>query len=247
MPRDGPGQVGDALNRCSFMTTRWTAVVAASRGDTGAVAALETLCRTYWYPLYAYARRRGYSPADAEDLTQGFFERLLRLKSLADVKRGRGTFRSFLLASLNHYIADQWDRASAGKRDVRKTLSLDALAAETRFGQEPMDRQSPERVFERQWAMALLETVVRRLCAEYDAASKAPLFMALRFTIAGDRQAVAYEELSRQLGMSEPAIRVAAHRLRKRYREVLREEIAATVGGPDEVEAELRALFAAVG
>ena len=140
------------------MTTHWTAVVAAGRGDTGAVAALETLCRTYWYPLYAYLRRRGSSSGDAEDLTQGFFERLLRLNSLTDVKKERGKFRSFLLASLNHYIADAWDRASAGKRDLRKTISLDPQAAETRYRQEPASRESPERVYERQWALALLES-----------------------------------------------------------------------------------------
>ena len=228
------------------MTTHWTAVIAAGRGDTGAAAALETLCRTYWYPLYAYVRRRGYSPADAEDLTQGFFERLLRLNSLADVKEERGKFRSFLLASLNHYIADQWDRASADKRDLRKTISLDAQAAETRYGQEPTSRESPERVYERQWALALLEVVVQTLCTEYDAAGKSELFLSLRFTIAGNRQAVPYAELAGTLKMSEPSIRVAVHRLRRRYREVLRQQIAQTVTGPEEVEAELQALFAAV-
>ena len=228
------------------MTTHWTAVMAAARGDTGAVAALETLCRTYWYPLYAYVRRRGSSPADAEDLTQGFFERLLRLNSLADVKEERGKFRSFLLASLNHYIADQWDRASAGKRDLRKTIPLDAQAAETRYGQEPTSRESPERVYERQWALALLDVVVQTLCAEYDGADKSELFLSLRFTIAGDRQAVPYAELAKTLKMSEPSIRVAVHRLRRRYREVLRQQIAQTVAGPDEVEAELQALFAAL-
>ena len=208
------------MKTSSFMTTHWTAVVAAGRGDTGAVAALETLCRTYWYPLYAYVRRRGSSPADAEDLTQGFFERLLRLNSLTDVKKERGKFRSFLLASLNHYIADEWDRASAGKRDLRKTISLDPQAAETRYRQEPASRESPERVYERQWALALLEVVVQTLGAEYDAADKSELFLALRFTIAGDRQAVAYAKMAKSLKMSESAIRVGVHRLRRRYREV---------------------------
>lgn len=235
------------MKTSSFMTTHWTAVVAAGRGDTDAVVALESLCRTYWYPLYAYVRRRGYSPADAEDLTQGFFERLLRLKSLAGVKEERGKFRSFLLASLNHYIADQWDHASAGKRDLRKTIPLDTHAAETRYGQEPASRETPERVFERQWAMALLEAVVETLCAEYETAGKADLFLALRFTIAGDRQAVPYGDLAKTLKMTEPAIRVAVHRLRRRYREVLRQQIAQTVAGPEDVEAELQALFAAVG
>jgi RNA polymerase sigma factor (sigma-70 family) len=229
------------------MTTHWNAVVASGQGDTGAAAALESLCRTYWYPLYAYVRRRGYSPADAEDLTQGFFERLLRLNSLADVKEQRGKFRSFLLASLNHYIADQWDRDTAARRDLRKTVSLDAQAAETRYGREPTTPETPERLYEKQWALALLELVVHTLRAEYDAAGKAELFLALRFTIAGDRQAVPYAELATTLNMSQPAIRVAVHRLRRRYREVLRQNLAQTVAGPEEVEAELRSLFAAVG
>lgn len=228
------------------MTTHWTAVVAAGQGDTAAVAALETLCRTYWYPLYTYVRRRGYSPADAEDLTQGFFERLLRLNSLTDVKADRGKFRSFLLASLNHYIADQWDRNTAARRDQRKTISLDTHAAETRYGQQPASPETPERIYERQWALALLEAVVQTLSAEYHAAGKPDLFLALRFTIAGDRQAVPYRELATTLTMTEPAIRVAVHRLRRRYREVLRQQIAQTVATPEDVEAELRALFAAV-
>jgi RNA polymerase sigma-70 factor (ECF subfamily) len=230
-----------------FATTHWTVVLTAGGGDsTRAREALASLCQTYWYPLYAYVRRRGYGAADAEDLTQGFFTRLLELDSLADVRRERGKFRSFLLGSLNHYMTDEWRRASAAKRDIRRTIPLDPQAAETRYGHEPEDPASPERLFERQWALALLEIVVRRLREEYEAAGKGPLFMALRFAITGDRSAVPYVELAGQLEINEPAVRVAVHRLRRRYRQVLRDEIAQTVASPQGVEDELRSLMAAL-
>jgi RNA polymerase sigma-70 factor (ECF subfamily) len=228
-------------------------VLGAGQEDAAqAKDALAELCQTYWYPLYAYVRRRGYSPADAEDLTQGFFERLLRLKSLAEVKRERGRFRSFLLAALNHYIADEWDRASAGRRDVRRTISLDAQAAETRYGRELAGRETPERLlperlFGRQWALTLLERVVQLLQAEYAADGKDELFMTLRFAIVGGREAQPYAELAGKLGMSEVAVRVAVHRLRGRYREMIRQEIAQTVATPAEVEEEIRMLMAALG
>lgn len=231
----------------SFATTHWTRVLAAGHGEgASAREAMEGLCRVYWYPLYAYVRKRGYSAADAEDLTQGFFERLLRLDSLAGVEQGRGRFRSFLLAAMNHYIADAWDKASAGRRDVRKTIPLDTAAAETRYGQQAIDRDSPERAYQRQWAIALLEQVVQRLREEYEADGKGEVFMVLRFAIAGERGA-AYADVAKQLKMSEPAVRVAVHRLRRRYRELLREEIAQTVESETEVDEELRELFAAVG
>lgn len=208
--------------------------------------ALGTLCQTYWYPLYAYIRRRGYGAADAEDLTQGFFERLLRLKSLAEVKRERGRFRSFLLASLNHYLADAWDRESAGKRDVRRTLSLDTGDAETRYHQEPVSQETPERLFNRQWALALLEVVVQRLQQQCEADGKQEEFMALRFAITAQAQELPYAQLAEKLGKSEAALRVAAHRLRRQYREILRQEIAQTTASADDVEEELKDLFAAL-
>jgi RNA polymerase sigma-70 factor (ECF subfamily) len=230
-----------------FATTHWTVVLTAGGGDsTRARDALAHLCRTYWYPLYAYVRRRGYRAADAEDMTQGFFARLMELESLADVRRERGKFRSFLLASLNHYLADEWDRASAAKRDVRRTIPLDPRAAETRYAHEPVDEVTPERLFERQWALALLETVVQKLREEHEKAGKGELFMALRFAISGDRSTVPYAQLAGQLKTSEPAVRVAVHRLRHRYRQILRDEIAQTVTSPDEVEDELRSLMTAL-
>jgi RNA polymerase sigma-70 factor (ECF subfamily) len=235
-------------NNSGFETTHWSRVLAAGEGDSAqAREAIESLCAVYWYPLYAYVRRKGHSPADAEDLVQGFFARLLCLNSMAQVTRERGKFRSFLLGAMNHYMADEWDRASAKRRDCRRTISLDAGAAETRFGQEPQDHQTPERLFQRQWAMALLEAVVNRLRGEYAAAGKDELFMALRFAIAADRHALPYAELAGMLGMAEPAVRVAVHRLRRRYREMIREEIARTVGSADEVEEELRELMTAMG
>ncbi|NQU09379.1 sigma-70 family RNA polymerase sigma factor [bacterium] len=230
-----------------FATTHWTIVLTAGRRDTSrARDALAQLCQTYWYPLYAYVRRRGYSPQDAEDLTQGFFARLLELDSLAAVAREKGRFRAFLLASMNHYLADEWDRASAQKRDARRTISLDALDAETRYAREPVDTVTPERLFERRWALTLLETVLHRLKKEYEAAGKRELFQQLRFAITGDKNAVPYADLAARLGMTGEAVRVAVHRLRRRYRQVLREEIAQTVTSPEEVKEELRALFASL-
>ena len=231
-----------------FATTHWTAVLAAGQEDASrARVAMGRLCQAYWYPLYAYVRRRGYSGADAEDLVQGFFARVMELHSLAQVRREKGKFRSFLLAAMNHYLADEWDKASAAKRDVRRTVALDAREAETRYGREAADRDSPERLFERQWALALLETVVLRLRAEYDAAGKGEVFMALRFAISVERNAAPYADLAGKLGMSELAVRVAIHRLRQRYRRVLREEIAQTVASPGEVEDELSTLIRALG
>jgi RNA polymerase sigma factor (sigma-70 family) len=229
--------------RDRFAATRWTVVLTAARSDTTrARAALGNLYQTYWFPLYAYVRRRGYGAADAEDLTQGFFARLVAFDSLAAVTREKGRFRSFLLASLNHFLADEWDRASAQKRDARLTVPLDTQSAETRYLREPADTETPERLFERQWALTLLETVVQRLQREHEAAGKGDLFMTLRFSITGDRHTVPYAELAARLGLSDEAVRVAVHRLRRRYRQVLREEIAHTVADEAEVEEELRYL-----
>jgi RNA polymerase sigma-70 factor (ECF subfamily) len=231
-----------------FATTHWTLILEAGRSDsTGAREALAQLCETYWYPLYAYVRRRGEPPADAEDLTQGFFARLLGLNSLADVRREKGKFRSFLLASLNHYLSDERDRARAQKRGGGQITSLDAAAAEARFNCEPADTLTPEKLFERKWAMTVLETVVQRLQDEYESAGKGELFKALRFSIAGDKNDSSYTRLAADLALSEPALRVAVHRLRQRYRQLLRNEIARTVATPAEVEDEIRHLYAALG
>ena len=230
-----------------FATTQWTLVLNAGRSEsTSAREALAQLCQSYWYPLYAYARRRGNLPEDAEDLTQGFFTRLLELNSLARVRRDKGKFRSFLLASLNHYLSDEWDRDRAQKRGKGRIISLDANVAEERLSREPADALTPEKLFERKWAMTLLESVVQKLQREYDSAGKAALFRALKFGVGGEPADKSYAELSSQLGLSEPTLRVAIHRLRRRYRELLREEIARTVASEAEVDGEIRHLFAAL-
>ncbi len=223
-----------------FATTHWSHVLEAAEADSPrAGAALKALCESYWLPLYAYVRRRGHSAHDAQDLTQGFFERLLRLGSLARVCPRRGKFRAFLLASLKHYLADCHDHATAQKRDARRTLPLDA---ETRYHAIADESASPERLFERQWALALLEQTLARLCSEAAATGREAWFEALRPALAGDAAALPHATLAVQLGATPEAVRVASHRLRQRYRRLLREEIARTVGSDAETEEELRAL-----
>lgn len=230
-------------SRDFFATTRWTVVLTAGRTDTTrARKALADLCQAYWYPLYAYARRRGHTVEDAEDLTQGFFARLLQQDFLAGLGREKGRFRAFLLASMNHFMADEWDRASAGKRDVRKTTSLDAETSERRYQTSMVAQETPERLFERQWAMTLLDTAVQRLTREYESAGRGTLFTEIQFAILGERNAVPYTELATRLGMSHEAVRVAVHRLRQRYRQILREEIAHTVSSEADIVEELNYL-----
>jgi RNA polymerase sigma factor (sigma-70 family) len=227
-----------------FVTTHWSVVLTAGRSDTTrARAALENLCQTYWHPLYAYVRRRGHSSEDAQDLTQAFFARLLERNAVAAVAPEKGRFRSFLLASLNHFLSDEWDKARAQKRGGGKVISLDLQSAETRLGEIPVENFTPEKAFEHRWAITLLEQVYQRLGEEYRAEGKGTLFDALRTTLAGASDAAPYAELARQLDMSEGAVKVAVHRLRQRYRGLLRDTIADTVSGPDEVEDELRYLF----
>lgn len=220
-------------------------VLTAGRGNnTHARAALEKLCRTYWYPLYAYVRRRGHTPEDAQDFTQEFFARLLERQSLAAADPDRGRFRSFMLAAMNHFLVDEWKRAHAKKRGGGALpLSLDLAAAEERFDLEPVDTAAPDRIFERQWALALLDEVLNRLEAEYAGEGKKELFTALKQTLAGTRESQPYKELGARLGLSENNVRVAVHRLRKRYRELIRSEIAQTLDGPQDVEDEIRHLF----
>jgi RNA polymerase sigma-70 factor (ECF subfamily) len=231
-----------------FASTRWTQVFAAANPEHPQTQeALATLCRTYWPPLYSYVRRRGHSPADAEDLTQGFFARLLRLDSLAEVRREKGRFRAFLLASLKHYLSDERDRERAEKRGSGLVVPLDAGEAETRFQREPVDPAvTPDRAFDRAWAIALLDRVTAHLQNDYVDAGQRELFETLSFCLTGSRSDVPYEELASRLGMNEPAVRVAVHRMRKRYRELLRDEILRTVNDPEEIDDELRELRRAI-
>ena len=221
-------------------------VLTAGRNDTGrAQAALETLCRTYWYPLYAYVRRRGQSPENAQDLTQAFFARLLERNWVGQADRQKGRFRSFLLSAMNHFLSDEWDKARAQKRGGGQTpVPLQFDTAETRYGHEPADQVTPEQNFERRWALTLLDEVLRRLRSEYEQDGRAELFAALHPCLIGDRTAQPYAELAKKLGVSEGTVKAAVHRLRQRYRHLLRDEIAQTVAEPGEVDEELHHLFA---
>lgn len=229
----------------AFVTTHWSVVRAAGRSDsTRALYSLEQLCRAYWYPLYVYLRRRGYGPEDAEDLTQEFFARLLHSKFLASANRERGRFRSFLLAALNHFVADEWDRQRAHKRGGgQRPIPLEAEAAETRYRLEPADTLTPEKVYEQRWARTVLANVIDQLRREYDREGKGALFAELKSCLTKARAAVPYGKLAGRLHVSEGALRVAVHRLRQRYRELLRANIAHTVADPAETEEELRYLL----
>ena len=237
--------------RAVFATTRWTVVLAAGAANDSSpqvAAALEQLCRAYWYPLYAFVRRRGWAPHDAEDLTQGFFRRLLEKGALGAANPDKGRFRSFLLASLKHFLANEWDRLRAQKRGgALPHLELDALSAETRYRLEPADpRADADALYDRQWALALLEQVLACLRAEFATAGNEAQFEKMKTFLTAGRGEIPYAEAAARLGVSEGALRVAVHRLRKRYRDLLREEIAQTVASPAEVEDELAALFRAL-
>lgn len=228
-----------------FVTTHWSVVLAAGHGDTTrADDALAHLCQTYWYPLYAYARRRGCSPHDAQDLTQEFFARLLKGNWLADADRQRGRFRSFLLSAMKHFMANEWNKAQTQKRGGgHPLLSLDDDSAEHRYLLEPVERATPESLFERGWALTLLEGVLARLEAEYRQEGKQAWMEAMRPALTTDRGAIDYAQMAHELGVTETAARVAVHRLRRRYRQLIRAEIASTVASPEEIEAEMHHLF----
>jgi len=228
-----------------FAQTRWSVVLAARETNPAQSRdALETLCRTYWFPLYAFVRRQGHSPADAEDLTQAFFLRMLERDYLKAVDREKGRFRSFLLVALKHFLANEWDRAHAQKRGGDRTgVPLDTSAAETRYESEPHLALPPENVFDRRWALALLDQTMARLRHEFEALGKAPQFDALKVVLTSERNAIPYPKLAAATGLSEGALRVAIHRLRRRFREVFREEIAHTVSTPEEIDGEIRHLM----
>ena len=213
-------------------------------GDQAA-AALEQLCRTYWYPLYAYIRRRGYPTDQAEDLIQGFFAHFLAHDHVANADRRRGRLRSHLLGALNHYLADAHDRQHRVKRGSgRPAFSLDVAAGEAGYQQEPIDDFSPDRLYERRWTITLLNQVLTRLEAEYHGGNNATLFTAIKGFLAGSDGNASYAALAAELGRTEGALRVAVHRVRRRYGELLREEIADVVADPAEIDEELRHLTA---
>ncbi len=232
-----------------FATTHWSLVVAAQdRAGPQARQALAALCSTYWYPLYAYIRRHGHSVEQAQDLTQEFFARLLEKDFLAVVDREKGKFRSFLLAACKHFLANEGDRARAQKRGGgRSFVSIDRDLAESLYGREPAHHLTPEKLFERRWALTLLEQVLTRLRQEFVAKGKRQLFDRLRGFLQGDRAKSSYGRVATELGMTDGAVKMAVHRLRQRYRELLREEITRTVDDPDRIDDEIRQLFAALG
>jgi DNA-directed RNA polymerase specialized sigma24 family protein len=224
-----------------FPTTCWSRVAhAGDPSDPEAGVALEGLCRDYWYPLYAFVRRRGFGPDDACDLVQGFLADLLERRDLAGADRERGRFRSFLRTACAHFLAHHRERDRALKRGGgHRIISIDLPAAERRYGREPAHELTPERLFERRWALDLLSHVLARLEVEAAQSGKVELFSRLRPMLEGDDRAESYSDVGTAVGLSEGAVKVAAHRLRARYREVLREEVGRTVEDPAEVDAEL--------
>jgi RNA polymerase sigma factor (sigma-70 family) len=228
----------------NFLTTRWSVVLKSQDGSSSAQEALATLCRNYWQPLYAYVRRRGYSPHDAQDLTQAFFERWLEKGALGSVDRDRGRFRSYLLGAMQHFLAKVWQKEKAIKRGGGIALfSIDAEEGESWSLQHCDPGDSPEASYDRQWALRLLERVRDGLRQEMEQAGKGRLFELVQASLAGERQTGGYAEVAAALGLSEGAVKVAVHRLRERFRERLRAEVAQTVGSEAETEEELRTLI----
>jgi RNA polymerase sigma-70 factor (ECF subfamily) len=231
-----------------FASTRWSLVLLArDRATPEGDAALQALCCTYWYPLYAYIRRQVNSADQAEELTQEFFARLLEKDFLGDVDRERGRFRSFLMACCKHFLSNERDRARAQKRGGgRPTRSLDFAFANERYRLEPVDSLTPEKLFERRWALTLLDQVLDQLRREYHADGKGLLYERLKLALVGATEALSYAAIGAELGMTEAAIRKAAQRVRGRYRDIFRECIGATVEDAEAVADEVRAVFAAL-
>ncbi|MBV8899855.1 MAG: sigma-70 family RNA polymerase sigma factor [Verrucomicrobia bacterium] len=233
-----------------FYTTRWSAILVAAQSQApGSQAALSELCRLYWYPLYAFARRRGYAPHDAQDLTQGFFLHVLEHRALKHVHPMKGKFRSFLLASFQNFLSDEADRARCLKRGGnREFVFLDAEDAENRYRLEPRDHLTAEKIFEARWAMTLLTQSVERLRDEYVARGERSRFEVLKVFVGIDegKSPPPYEEIAKSLGVSVGAAKTLIHRFRKQYAAILRQEVARTVTDPAEIEDEIHALCAAL-
>ena len=231
-----------------FMTTQWTMVLAAGQRESPRSGeALATLCGAYWYPLYAFVRRQGYTPEEAQDLTQEFFARLLEKNYVGEADCKRGKFRSFLLTSVKHFLSNERDRARAKKRGGGKSvLPLDFQSAERQYRLEPTDNVTPQRLFERRWAVTLLDRVLTRLEGEYTDSGKAAVFHRLKDCLTREKGASPYGQIAEELDMTEGAVKVAVHRLRKRYRSLLEDEISQTVAREVDLEEEMQQLFSAV-
>jgi RNA polymerase sigma-70 factor (ECF subfamily) len=235
------------LGGSDFTTTHWTVVRQATGDSPLATAALETLARAYWYPLYAFVRRNGHSPHDAQDLTQAFFARLLEHGYLQNADRNQGRFRTFLLSSVKNFLNNEWKREIRKKRGGgQKALSLNDDTAETRFAAEAFIEQPPDSVYDRGWAATLLERALTSLRSEFEQSGKLGLFEHLKVFVWGEKSALSYAEMAVPLNMTEGAVKVSVHRLRQRYGELLRTEVAHTVSTPDEVNEELRYLLAVI-
>jgi RNA polymerase sigma-70 factor (ECF subfamily) len=235
----------DAVAPRVFATTHWSVVLAAGQGESApAQRALETLCRAYWFPIYAYVRRKGYRPEEAQDLTQEFFAQLIAKDHFRLADRNKGKFRGFLLAALDYFLAREWSRAHRQKRGGQFTfISMDEHPPEERYQLEPADHETPETKFLRHWALTVLKQAMNALETECKANGKALLFREAKNLISGERDRAAYGQMGRSLHMAEGAVRVAVHRLRQRYGELLRSEVAHTVTREEEVDEELRYLF----
>jgi RNA polymerase sigma factor (sigma-70 family) len=234
-----------------FTSTQWSLVLAAAGRSTPASEnALGALCAAYWPPLYAYIRRRGYEVSEAQDLTQAFFVRLLEKNYLGDADREKGKFRSFLLASLNHFLANEWDRKQAQKRGGGVTIvPLEMDSAEGYYRTDRADLLTPEKLFERRWALTVIELALKRLEEEFTDKGKARLFNCVKPFLTGADGELTYHQIGAELGMSEGAVKAAVHRMRRRFRELMRAEIAQTIMRPDQpdaIDAELRSLLAAL-
>lgn len=231
-----------------FATTHWTVVLTAGSGNPRqADAALEELCRTYWYPLYAFVRRQGHSREDAEDLTQGFFAALLEKKYLEGISSEKGKFRAFLLMAIKRFLANEWDRASCLKRGGGLApLSLDWQDADQRYQINPADTLSPDKLYDRAWAVTMLERVISRLRDESLSDGKASFYEHLKPFLMVGKSEIPHARVAAALNLTEGAVRVAVHRLRRRYRELLREEVAQTLSDPAQADEEMRALFSAL-
>ncbi|MEM7394329.1 MAG: sigma-70 family RNA polymerase sigma factor [Verrucomicrobiota bacterium] len=231
-----------------FTQTHWSMVVAAGLDDSSkARDALQTLCQVYWYPLYAFTRRQGYRSHDAEDLTQAFFTRLLAKGDLAGVSREKGRFRSFLLASMKHFLANEWDRTNTQKRGGGvQILPIDFHDADARYANEPTHEITPDKLYERRWAMTILDQALVKLRVEMNETGKEKQFDAMKQFLTGGKGDVPYKEVAESLGISESSVKVTVHRLRRRYGELLREEVSQTLDEKENVEEELRNLLTAL-
>ncbi len=232
-----------------FATTHWSVVLSAGdAASSQASEALEKLCRTYWYPLYAYVRRQGNSPEDAQDLTQEFFARFLEKQIFRQARPERGRFRSFLLTSLKHFLVNEWHRATTHKRGGGHTpVPLDTVLAERLYSREPARDLAADQLYERSWALALLELVRARLRDEYAVEGRSDRFEIVERFLPGEESGLSYVEVARQFGMAEGTLKSDVHRFKQRYRQVLRAEIAHTVARPEDVDEELRHLLAVLG